>query len=546
MGGCGSKPKPVDQYHVGLTPKAVENIPDESIRAAFRELQKDEGIEIIQKDDENMMTFLVKSESNGQTSRCLHCCCCCGIFSKALIVNHGDEDHRYGEDGCCAWLVPETCNCCSGLSYLTILRGHHDPRALSHRRFWSIDYSTAKGQVQDCCGISCPTCYGFCPIVGMTQGFCWSPCNAKKMRMIALGFSEEEIQCAGWICCSSTDWNTSQTKGKYMCCQEYEDKKFIKPALWCKICTDVCPETMLNVEVCTFPGLSMSSSQSYFLDTRDLKPDPKFEEENKHIHFVEQLEKILGHVERHMPVSEPHMHFSRRLLHSYTSCLQKAHSSPLIYQMKTHAQQSKDEFWPKMQGRHKENTVFKMAHRLVQRKSYVIKVTKNFFEGGKGMRDKKLVVDYKLPRQLIMGDNVNEKDDADRWVNKKGVNEKDDADSEENKDGDADPEENKDDDADPDENKDDDADPEKNKDDDADPEENKDDDADPEENKDGDADPDENKDDDADLEKNGLSTPTTMTATKLEVSSTVRENDDDSDPEENKEGNEEEASDEGM
>ena len=37
-----------------------------------------------------------------------------------------------------------------------------------------------------------------------------------------------------------------------------------------------------------------------------------------------------------------------------------------------------------------------------------------------------------------------------------------------------------------------------------------------------------------------------MTATKLEVSSTVRENDDDADPEENKEGNEEEASDEGM
>ena len=111
----------------------------------------------------------------------------------------------------------------------------------------------------------------------MTKGTCCSPCNAKTMRMIALGFSEEEIQCAGWICCSSTDWTASPTKGKYVCCQEYEDKKFIKPALWCKICTDLCPEMMLNVEVCTFPGLSMSSSQTYFLDTQDLKPDPKFE-----------------------------------------------------------------------------------------------------------------------------------------------------------------------------------------------------------------------------------------------------------------------------
>ena len=52
MGGCGSKPpKPVDEYHVGLTSDAVDKIPDESIKASFRELQEDEGIQIIQQDD---------------------------------------------------------------------------------------------------------------------------------------------------------------------------------------------------------------------------------------------------------------------------------------------------------------------------------------------------------------------------------------------------------------------------------------------------------------------------------------------------------------
>ena len=429
MGCCESKaPKSVDQYHVGLLPEAVEQIPDESVKAAFCKFQEDnwKGVETIQNDDDDIMTFLLKSEHDGQTHCCFHCCCCCGIFSKAVKVKHDGHEKSYGQTGCCACLVPETCNCCSGLSYLAILRGHQDPRELSHRRFWSIDYTTAKGQVKDCCGISCPTCFGFCPIVGMTTGFCWSPCHAKKMRMIALGFSEEEIQCAGWFCCSSTDWNPSRTKGKYMCFQEYEDRTFIKPALWCKGFTDMCPEAMLNVEVCTYPGLSMSSSQLYFLDTRDLKPDPQYAQEHRLVHHIDQLESLLGHVAS--TTSDPHTHTAKRCLHAYTSCLKKAQSPVLIYQMKTHAQHFKGEFWPMMQGRHKENNVFKMAHRVVERKSYIIKVTKKFFEGGKGMRDKQLVVDYKLPTQLIMGDIVNKKDDAYRGVNKKAGNKKDDTD----------------------------------------------------------------------------------------------------------------------
>ena len=83
----------------------------------------------------------------------------------------------------------------------------------------------------------------------------------------------------------------------------------------------------------------------------------------------------------------------------------------LIYQIKTHAEQSKDEFWPMMQGRHKENSVFKMAHRLVERKSYIIKVTKKFYEGGRGMRNKNLVVNYgEIPKQQVMGEIVNKED----------------------------------------------------------------------------------------------------------------------------------------
>ena len=69
MGGCCSKqPKPVDQYHVGLTSDAVDKIPDESIKASFRELQEDEGIQIIQQDDEDIMTLLLDSELGGQSS----------------------------------------------------------------------------------------------------------------------------------------------------------------------------------------------------------------------------------------------------------------------------------------------------------------------------------------------------------------------------------------------------------------------------------------------------------------------------------------------
>ena len=159
----------------------------------------------------------------------------------------------------------------------------------------------------------------------------------------------------------------------------------------------------------------MSSSHYYFLDTRDLKPDPKFAEENKHIVMIDRLESMLGHVESHMPVSEPHMHFSRRLIHSYSSCLKKAQSSQLIHQMKTHAVNANDEFWPMMQGRHKENSVFKMAHRLVQRKSYIIKVTKKLYEGGKeGMQDKKLVVNYyEVPSQQTMADIINKGEQSD-------------------------------------------------------------------------------------------------------------------------------------
>ena len=83
--------------------------------------------------------------------------------------------------------------------------------------------------------------------------------------------------------------------------------------------------------------------------------------------------------------------------------------------MKTQAANLNDEFWPMMQGCHKENSVFKMAHRLVQRKSYIIKVTKKLYEGGKeGMQDKKLVVNYyEVPSQQTMADIINKGQQSD-------------------------------------------------------------------------------------------------------------------------------------
>ena len=421
MGGCGSKSsKTAEQYHVGLHSDVIRTLENsiqndfvkmiglslEELKTLETNSESGKGIIKIQQDDNAILEYLFNNKDDGWGNNCLECCCCCGIFSRGYDVKEDGVKPNEEKDGCCLWLVPECCSCCSGLTSLVVLRGHHNPRKLSHRNVWSITFSDAKKQQN--CNFDCPTCFGFCPIVGMTQGTICSPCNAKKMRMLALGFSEDEIKCSGWICCSSTDWTPSPTKGKYSCFQGYEDKTYIKPALWCKSSTEMCPEAMLNVEVCTFPGLSMSSSHYYFLDTRDLKPDPDFADKNKLIHFIDKLETMLGHVENQMPISDPHMHCSRRLLHSYSSCLKKAQSSVLIDQMKDHAEKRNKEFWPGMQGRHKENTLFKMAHRLINGKSYIVKVTKNFYEAGNpGMRNIKLVIEYdkacdQIPTQQTM------------------------------------------------------------------------------------------------------------------------------------------------
>ena len=359
MGCCASKEYTDADYHVG----------SKEINQSRKSTEKKENPhfkEDVAADDVVIDEFL-KAKKRG--SFVLQIFCCCGIFNS---------------EGCCGSCMPDSCNCCDVCSQLAALHGH-DPRELSHRNSWAVGFDEARKEVKTL--RDCP----FLPIVAIIKGYMFSPCLAKKMRLHALGV-KGDVTCCGWCSCSGNDLQG------YECCQGYQDRFVLKPGVQLKCCTDSCPEFCLNAEVCLLPGQSIDATMQYVMDTRDVKPDPQFAKFNWYIHELENLKKLVHHIGDSTPgtcaLSEP----LSRAIGIYANCLKRSEIAALAHQVEKQVEHEGG-YWPDMKGRHLGvNTATKMAHRVVQKKSYVVKVPEKFYK--KDMRAAPLSCEY--PEQLKM------------------------------------------------------------------------------------------------------------------------------------------------
>jgi hypothetical protein len=360
MGCCSSKaPRSDDDRHVGL-----KTIKDDT----GNEKENPNFEPEVQKDDEVMKEY-IDQEKRG--SCMLQVCCCGGFFDSCF-------------------------DCCKTCGQLAVLHGHH-PRELAHRKPWAMGFEEAKKEVEEGNGCFHFTCFGCCPITAIIKGAIFSSCYAKKMRLLALGVDAEKTDMwfGSFCCCGEQDLK------EYECCQGYQDNFFLKPAKYCKCFTSNCPELSLNMEVWLFPGSSMDGTVQYLMDTRDVKPDPAFAKFNAFIHELENLKSSIEHIGSSFPAAKIGTQPLSRTISLYANCLKKSEIAIVALQVEKHVQQ--EAFYvPNLKGRHQtDNTLTKMAHRVVNKKSYIVKVPKKYFVPG--MRNDPLECKYpELPAQQKM------------------------------------------------------------------------------------------------------------------------------------------------
>ena len=351
MCSCCSKnePKTDEDYHVGLKTIGKQG---ERENPHFKEK--------VAQDDAIIYQYL-KTEIRDSCANSI--CCCYGIFS---------------EVGSCHACIPSCCiSCCNTCHQLAVLHGH-DPRELSHRNSWVLGFEEASKDAKLFCFCfsCCSCCPDSCPIAAIIEGTLFSPCYAKKMRLLALAEDSNPVEIdwiCGWFGCSSKKLEN------YTCCQGYQDRVFIKPGEQLKSCTDSCPELSLNVEACLFPGSSMDSTVQFMMDTRDVKPDPQFAEFNSFIDDIEKTKSLISHIGSSNPAALGATEPVARCLGLYANCLKKSVIAIVVRQVAAEQGKTGGFYDAGMQGRHLENTLTKMSHRVVAKKAYVVKKPLKFY-----------------------------------------------------------------------------------------------------------------------------------------------------------------------